>query len=144
MRIALDRPSALDRAECLAMRGTGHHAEHRHAVFHQADADGEIVAPGGEFAGAVQRIDEPEPRRLLGNAACGHLFLGDDGNLRHGGTQGGDDNRLCLVIGRCHQRIIGLVHGLEAALADGENGLTGAGGKGEGEFEKIFMGHVSA
>ena len=36
------------------------------AILDQADVDGEIVAPGGEFARAVQRVDQPEAAPGIG------------------------------------------------------------------------------
>jgi hypothetical protein len=47
--------------------GVGHafhrpvdHAEHRHAVFDQADRDAEFVVALEELARAVERVDQPE------------------------------------------------------------------------------------
>ena len=40
------------------------HAEHGHAVLDQRDVDGELAVALDELAGAVQRVDQPEPRPL--------------------------------------------------------------------------------
>ena len=52
---AADQP-APDQSE----RRRADDAEQRHAVGHQRQIDGELVAAGDKFLGAVQRIDQKE------------------------------------------------------------------------------------
>ena len=49
-----------------------HHAEHRHAVLDQGDVDGELAVALDEFAGAVERVDQPVADATAG-AFPGHV-----------------------------------------------------------------------
>ena len=65
---ALGRPASAPR-QSMPQRRRRHDAEHRAPAAHDRDIDGELVAAGDEFAGAVERIDQDERVREVARAA---------------------------------------------------------------------------
>ena len=90
-------------------------AQHRAAVAHQADVDGEIVAPGGELLGAVQRIDQPEAVGARRDDPGGHLLLGDHRQVGGRRPQAAHDQRLGGAVRLGDGGGVGLALGREAA-----------------------------
>ena len=98
-----------------------HHAEHRHAVLDQRDVDGELAIALDELAGAVERIDQPQPppfaaharRRILGG------FLRQDRDV---GRQLAPARRRCSGARRGRPRsaatVVVLVFDREFAVVD--------------------------
>ena len=110
-------------------------------MAHEADVDGELVAQGGEFAGAVERVDEPVIMIDVGGDAGLHLLLGDDGDVRCGGAQAGDDYGFGGVVGQGDRAAIGLAEGLEAAGADLQDDGAGLLREVRREFEQRGIVH---
>ncbi len=60
--------------EVLAGRRVEDRAEQRHALDQQRHADRELGPAGGERAGAVDRVDHPEPAAAVARAVVGALL----------------------------------------------------------------------
>ena len=85
------RTRADEAAEHLAVGGDADDAEDGAVVADEADVDGELVAEGGELAGAVEGVDEPVFAAGFVDVAGLDFFLGDDGDVggrRRGGLRG--------------------------------------------------------
>ena len=61
-----------------SLRRRGDNAGDRNAMRDDGDIDGEFVAPGEKFFGAVERIDEDEARLEVERAGVCDAFLGHD------------------------------------------------------------------
>ena len=130
----LERPQAA--AAGVGDRGDRHvhHAQHRHAVFHQGDVDGELAVALDEFLGAVERVHQPETGPVLavfiGDAAG---FLGEHRNLRGQGLQARLDQVVGGAVGLGDRAVVVLVvHVHVAAIVDFKDG--GAGVHGDGGY----------
>ena len=69
--------AADDRAPQQSLRRRGDDAGDRNAVRHDGDVDGEFVAPGEEFLGAVERVDDDEARLQTRIFRAADAFLRD-------------------------------------------------------------------
>ncbi len=131
----LDREVAADRqpagAAAVAAIGDGKggcvdDAGNGSPVLDQGDVDGEFGAPGDEFPGSVEGIDQNES--LAGNTgdtACGRCFLGDNRNVRKGLGQDAEDDPLGALVRFGHRGAVRLVAGCRAAVEDLQDEFSG-------------------
>src|SRR5690606_35750604 len=110
--------TAIGRGEERATGGTGgglvNHAEHGPARAGEADHDREPLAAADEVLRAVDRIDEPQPRRGKRGPGAPQL-LADDRIARELRTQAGDDQLARALVGD-RDRLVAELH-LDAELA---------------------------
>ena len=92
-------------------------------VGHQRQIDGEFVAAGDEFLGAVQRVDQEEAFLIGQRGLKGALFRQRRYVGRHLGKALGDDS-VGRQIGLGYRRSVGLAVDLHGGTVDGEDGRT--------------------
>ena len=102
-------------------RGRGDDAEQRHAVGHQRQIDGEFVAAGDEFLGAVERVDQEEAVSI-GQLRQMDALLGQRRDVRGQPRQAFADDAVGGEIGFRHRRSVGLAVDLHGVAVDGEDG----------------------
>ena len=104
-------------------RGRADDAEQRRPVGHQRQIDGEFVAAGDEFLGAVQRVDQEEAFLVGQRGRLGALFRQRRYVWRHLDKALGDDS-VGRQIGLGYRRSVGLAVDLHGGTVDGEDGRT--------------------
>ncbi len=127
LKLGLDRDAVGDCHRKQPARRGIDQPEARIAVFDQRDVHGEVGALLDEFLGAVEWVDQKEPRRTRGGAVLGRL-LGDDGNVWGERLQRGEDDGFRITVGLGHRAriILGLdLDGPGVARHDGGAGFGG-------------------
>src|SRR3954468_15683871 len=104
-------------------RGRADDAEQRRPVGYERQIDGEFVAAGDEFLGAVERIDQEETFLIGRRGLRGALFRQRRYAGRHPGKAVGDDS-VGRQIGLRYRRSVGLAVDLHGGTVDGEDGRT--------------------
>ena len=105
--------------------GRVHHAELRPAAPHQRDVDGVLGAPGQQFAGAVERVDQPVfgPVPALGPGRDA-AFLRQRGQRRAERGEAGLDHPVRGEVGGGHGRAVRFLEHLVAGAVDRQDGLA--------------------
>jgi hypothetical protein len=83
-------------------------AEHRPPLFDERNVDRKRCAALDEAVGAVERIDQEERPRDVGDAPGRHLLLGDHRHARRKPRQPLQDDLLRLPVGGRHRAVVGL------------------------------------
>ena len=115
-----------DAAPEVAALGRRDHAGDRRAVADNGDIDGVLVAPGNEFLGAVERVDQDEAAVERRHLALGDGFLGHHRHARQDLRQPFQDRGLGGLVGGGHRRLVALEPVRDAARRDVENDRGGA------------------
>ena len=92
---------------------------------HQREIDGELVAAGDEFLGAVQRIDQEEAAVDNGGFASGTRSSDSAGTSGTSRARPSRDDPVGGQIRLRHRRSVGLAVDLHGVAVDGQNGGAG-------------------
>ena len=119
-----------------------HRAQNRTPSFHQADIHREIIAPGGEFPRAIQRVYQPETLGMGGRGAGGDFFFGDYGNIGGRGAQPLHNQGFGNAISLRHRGMVGFPFHREARGLDRHNGRSRLGHEITGQGQQRIIIHA--